>query len=101
MYGPLHRVVRWLKLALACLALAGAIMPAHALPRTQAAVVAVQQQGSERQRAAADTAPEYLQAAALGSPWRAVHAPCAGGVREALAPSPPRRLFLVHRALLR
>jgi hypothetical protein len=102
MHGSLHRVVRWLRLALACLVLAGAAMPAHALPNARAAaVVALQQRGPVKQRAVADTPREHLPPAPVGNAWLAGPAPFAGRVREALEPSPSRRLFLIHRALLR
>jgi hypothetical protein len=99
MPGSLHRVIRWLRLALACLTVAGARAPAHALPGTEPVVAVL----------AARRAPEFhtaVRAVASVRPGsqgfaRPTHrASFPGRVREAHAPSPPRRLFLAQHALL-
>lgn len=100
MSGPFHHLARWLRLALACLALVGASASAHTLP-TAAAVVSVQveRHAPERPRlvlqAPARLEHEVPEGAGFASRPRST-----GGIREARAPGPPRRLFLTHRALL-
>ncbi|OJT18336.1 hypothetical protein BO221_40320 [Archangium sp. Cb G35] len=93
-------MARWLRLALACLALAGASASAHT-PSAATAVVAVLVERSESER------PQVVARAPVhggqeGSEGvRRMSRPLSiGGVREARAPGPPRRLFLTHRALL-
>jgi hypothetical protein len=102
MLGSLHHVVRWLRLALACLVLAGAgaSMPASALPNAQAAVVVVQQGVPGRYRAAAHTVPKHQPALTVGRMFSPAPTSFAGRVREAEPPRPPQRLFIAHRALL-
>ncbi|HZI05682.1 MAG TPA: hypothetical protein VEZ71_16755 [Archangium sp.] len=101
MSGPPHHMTRWLRLALACLALLGASASAHALP-TAAAVVAVWVERHEpgkpctEAQAPVHRGKEASEGARLVSP-----PPSTGGIREVRAPGPPRRLFLTHRALLR
>jgi hypothetical protein len=101
MSGPLHHMARWLRLALACLALVGASASAHTLP-TAAAVVSVQVERHvpERPRLVAQ-APVHLGHEVPEGARFASRPPSTGGIREARAPGPPRRLFLTHRALLR
>ena len=99
MPGSLHRIIRWLRLALACLTVAGASAPAHALPSTEPVVAVL----------AARRAPESYTAVRAVASVRPVsqgftrltrRASFPGRVREAHAPRPPRRLFLAHHALL-
>jgi hypothetical protein len=100
MSGPLHHMARWLRLAMACLALVGASASAHA-PPAAAAVVAVwvERHAPERPltvaRAPVQRGQESLEGVRL-----AARPPSPGGIREARAPGPPHRLFLTHRALL-
>ncbi|WP_375771471.1 hypothetical protein NR798_11375 [Archangium gephyra] len=100
MSGPLHHMTRWLRLALACLALLGASASAQALP-TAAAVVSVwvERHEPERPRTVAQ-APVHRGHESSQEVRRVSRPPFAGGIREARAPGPPRRLFLTHRALL-
>lgn len=100
MSGPPHHLARWLRLALACLALVGASASAHTLP-TAAAVVAVwvDRHEPERPRTMAQ-APVYLGQEISEGVRLASHPPSTGAIREARAPGPPRRLFITHRALL-
>src|SRR5687767_8492945 len=101
MPGSLHRIIRWLRLALACLTVAGASAPtlAHALPSTEPVVaVLVARRAPEQHPAVRAVAP--VRPASQGIARFQQRASCTGRVREAHAPSPPRRLFLAHRALL-
>ncbi len=98
MLGSLHRVARWLRLALACLALAGAGVPAHALPELRAVVtVSAERETAAKPRPAARVSASRVVARRVERPGRT---PFAGRSREARPPGPPRRLFLTHRALL-
>ncbi|WNG55530.1 hypothetical protein F0U59_12625 [Archangium gephyra] len=100
MSGPLHHMARWLRLALACLALVGASASAHT-PSAATAVVAVlvERHEPERPHAVARAAVHRGQEDSKGV--RRMSRPRSiGGIREARAPGPPRRLFLTHRALL-
>lgn len=100
MSGPLHHLARWLRLALACLALVGASASAHTLP-TVAAVVAVLVERHEPERPLqVARAPVQRGQEPLEGVRRASRPPAPGGLREARVPGPPRRLFLTHRALL-
>lgn len=94
MHRPSHRLLRWLRLVMACLALAVSGLPAQALPRAEAPVVAVlalqAPRATERLRC---PPPERLEPS--GPP------DASGPVAGVSAPAPSRRLFLVHRALLR
>lgn len=101
MSGTLHRAARWLRLVLAFLTVAGASVPAHALTTTGAAVVVqVERYAPARQHPLAE-APVSLRRVATASPRPPSHTAFTGHrIREARTPAPPRRLFLVHRALL-
>jgi hypothetical protein len=100
MPGPLHRVARWLRLVLAFLTVAGASAPAHALPSAGAAVVVqVERYEPARQFPAAE-ASVAIGHTATTLPRVHSREVFTGSVREARSPAPPRRLFLVHRALL-
>ncbi|HZI14738.1 MAG TPA: hypothetical protein VE153_30500 [Myxococcus sp.] len=96
MHRPSHRLLRWLRLVMACLALALSGTPAHALPRAEAPVAAAVLAG----RPAAQAPHPVL---CPGPERLAPAAPPAhpGPVAGPGAPAPARRLFLVHRALLR
>ena len=93
-------MARWLRLAMACLALLGASASAHTLP-TAAAVVSVQveRHAPERPRLVAPAPVRLGQENSEGVRF-ASRPPSTGSIREARAPGPPRRLFLTHRALL-
>ena len=94
-------MARWLRLALACLALVGASASAHA-PPTAAAVVSVwvERNEPERPRLVAQ-APVYLGQETSERARPASPPSSTGGIyHEARAPGPPRRLFIAHRALL-
>lgn len=101
MSGPLHRAARWLRLVLAFLTVAGASVPAHALQTTEAAaVVQVERYEPATQRPVA-AAPVFLRRAAMARPKEPSRPTYTGRrIHEARTPAPPRRLFLVHRALL-
>ncbi len=100
MSGPLHHMARWLRLAMACLTLLGASASAHTLPAAAAVVaVWVERHEPEKPRTVAQAPVRLGQEASEGV--RLVPGPpSTGGIREARAPGPPRRLFLTHRALL-
>jgi hypothetical protein len=101
MPGHPHPILRWLKLVVACVALAlGSSSPAQTLPEADTVVSILER------RAPAARRVESL-AAVRGSGWveagsARVHAraPFVGRVPEVRLPGPPRRLFLAHRALL-
>jgi hypothetical protein len=101
MSGPLHRAARWLRLVLAFLTVAGASAPAHALPAAEGAVaVWVERYEPAAQRPVAG-APVSLRRVAVAPPKVPSRTVFTGRrLREARTPAPPRRLFLVHRALL-
>ncbi|HYO65699.1 MAG TPA: hypothetical protein VEU33_06415 [Archangium sp.] len=100
MPDPLHHMARWLRLALACLALVGASASAHTLPTAAAVVsVLVERQEPERPHAVV-RAPVHRRQEASEAVRRIPRPPSTSGIREARAPGPPRRLFLTHRALL-
>jgi hypothetical protein len=101
MSGPFHHMARWLRLALACLALVGASASAHTLPTTAAVVsVQVERHAPERPRLEAQ-APVHLGHEVPEGARFVSRPPVTASIREARAPGPPRRLFLTHRALLR
>lgn len=101
MSGPLHRAARWLRLVLAFLSVAGASVPAHALqPSGTAVVVQIERYEPSTQRAVA-VAPVSLRRVAVAPPKVPSRTAFTGRrISEARTPAPPRRLFLVHRALL-
>lgn len=100
MSGLPHHMARWLRLALACLALFGASASAHTLPTAAAVVSAqVERHEPERPRLVAQ-APVYLGQKTSEGERPASRPPSTGRIREARAPGPPRRLFIEHRALL-
>jgi hypothetical protein len=101
MSGPLHRAARWLRLVLAFLTVAGASASAHALPAAEGAAAAwVERYEPTTQRPVARP-PESLRREATARP-KVPSRPAFTGrrIHEARTPAPPRRLFLVHRALL-
>ncbi|MFE8596042.1 hypothetical protein AB8V91_03645 [Archangium violaceum] len=100
MSGPLHHMARWLRLALACLALVGASASAHTPPAATAVVaVLVERSESERPHVVARAPVQGGQERSEGV--RRMSRPLStGSIREARTPEPPRRLFLTHRALL-
>ncbi len=96
MHRPPHRLLRWLRLVMACLALALTGTPAHALPRAEAPVAAAVL------RAGRPEAQAPRPANRCPPPARPVLAgPSPGPVAGPGPAAPARRLFLVHRALLR
>ena len=100
MRGFPHHIARWLRLALACLTVLGASLPAHAHPASEAAVaVWVESHESARRRPAGE-ASVRLEHPAAGFPGAAARVAFPGSIREARTAAPPRRLFLLHRALL-
>jgi hypothetical protein len=100
MLGHLHHVARCLRLALACLVLAGASVSAHALPSAEAAVaVSIDRRVPAAQHRSIEV-PARVRAAPPGGFGALERVGLASSAREAHAPSPPRRLFLLHRALL-
>ncbi|REG34141.1 hypothetical protein ATI61_10322 [Archangium gephyra] len=94
-------MARWMRLALACLALVGASASAHTLP-TAAAVVSVLVERHEPERPRAEVRAPVHREHESPRPVRLDSHPrsATDGIREARAPGPPRRLFLTHRALL-
>lgn len=100
MSGHVHRVTRWLRLALTSLALALGAVPAHALPAARAEVtLSVERHDASEQRAAPE-AP--VHSPAVAGRFHPVHArvEAPDRVLETRPPGPPRRLFIAHRALL-
>lgn len=90
-----------LRLGLACLTLAASGTPAYALPSADPIVaVSVEQRAPATRCRAIDPVVQAEQAAA-GEALFPARAWRPGRIREARSPSPPRRLFLAHRALLR
>jgi hypothetical protein len=101
MFGPVQRLVRWLRLVLACLMVAGAGATAHALPPARAAVTAVLVEAREptRHLTATETAVYVGQVVAGGARLLSRTSSTSHG----LEPPPqgsPHRLFILHRALL-
>ncbi|PTL79145.1 hypothetical protein [Vitiosangium sp. GDMCC 1.1324] len=100
MPGPLHRIARWLRLVLAFLTVAGASVPAHALAATEAAVPTwVERYEPARQRPAVE-APVSIGCETPARPRVHPRPAFTSRIREASTAPPPRRLFLLHRALL-
>jgi hypothetical protein len=100
MLRPPHLVLRWLRLAMACLALAVGGTPAQARPGPEAPVaVLVDRSAPAESRPGAERSVHVAPLHIKEGPARAV-APLASAGRGA-EPGPPRRLFLLHRALLR
>ncbi len=98
MHGRSHYIARWLRLMLACLALVGSFAPAHATPDANpVAAVSVLRRESARPRPAVAPAGRFAPTGE-GSWGPRLH--LVGRVPEVLLPGPPRRLFIVHRALL-
>ncbi|XXF79054.1 hypothetical protein P2318_04685 [Myxococcaceae bacterium GXIMD 01537] len=101
MSGPLLRFARWLRLLLACLALAGSGTPAHALPDTRAVVTAsLTRRAPDAPREAASFEEVPAPATVRGA-WVEARGALANPRPPERAPGPPRRLFIAHRALLR
>lgn len=103
----LHRAAIWIRLGLVCAVLFGAGAPAPAFAYVEAAVVAAAEARPlaapaaptaprDDERASAETAHEEATVARAHAPAVAP----AAGAREARAPGPPRRIFLIHCALL-
>ncbi|MBN1208639.1 MAG: hypothetical protein JXB05_27510 [Myxococcaceae bacterium] len=103
MPGPLHphRIARWLRLGLASLALALGAVPAHAQPASPAvATLSVERRESARQLTAADTAVHSRRAVGRATKRSHARPSSVSNVPEPHPPGPPRRLFILHRALL-
>jgi hypothetical protein len=98
--APLRRVARFVRLALVCLALVWSSAPAAATPITDAiALVALDCAAAAegaRPTARSDRAERAPEPAACISAGE----PVTGRIGAARALSPPRRLYLEHRALL-
>jgi hypothetical protein len=101
MFARPHTLARWMRLMLACLALFAGGTSARAMVPEVAAVVAV---SAQRHAPEHPLSTGVFVRGARGSaegvrlPARASFT---GRVPEVHPPGPPRRLFLVHRALLR
>lgn len=101
MPAPLRHVLRILRLTLVCLALVWSSAPAAAAPVTDTiALIALVASGRDA-AAERDTpvdgvtrTPEPVASASDGEP-------SPGPITATRTPSPPRRLYLEHRALLR
>jgi hypothetical protein len=100
MRGLPHHIARWLRLALACLTVLGASLPAHAHPASEAAVVVWVERHESARRRPAEASSVRLEHPAAGCPGAPARVAFPGSIREARAEEPPRRLFLLHRALL-
>lgn len=103
MSGSLHRIALWLRLTLVCLVLTGISAPAPAMGYREA-VVAIAGAASRElapQRALPAPAPAValLEAEVKAAPvsWPA---PIVNAVAASISPLPPRRIFLLNRALL-
>jgi hypothetical protein len=101
MMGPLHRLARLVRLGLACLVLTAAVSPAQAMPvRPLALAMLVARPLPSPQAVEVRAHVQSVQAPAerLQAPVPAEAGARPPGERTA---GPPRRLFLLHRALLR
>jgi hypothetical protein len=101
MSGPVQRLVRWLRLVLAFLMVAGAGATAHALPPAQAAVTAVlvESRGPTEHRTAIERAVHVGQVEEGDARLLSWSVSTGHGLEPPPAGS-PHRLFLLHRALL-
>jgi hypothetical protein len=100
MLGHLHRVARWLRLALACLVLAGSGASAYVPPSAEAPVAVLVERRAPTTQRGTVAAPAHVQADIRGGSGVLERVWLESSLRESHAPSPPRRLFLLHRALL-
>lgn len=101
MSGPLHRAARWLRLVLAFLTVAGASVPAHALRAPEAVVTLQVERYAPSTRRPLAQAPVPVRREASVLPREPSRTAFSGRrIPEARTPAPPRRLFLMHRALL-
>jgi hypothetical protein len=105
MSGSLHRVALWLRLTLVCLVLTGISAPAPATGYREAVVAIAGATSRELAKPPAAPAPAPAPALALVAAGVKVApaswpAPIAGPVAASISPLPPRRLFLLNRALL-
>lgn len=102
MFRASHPLLRWLRLAMACLALAAGATPAHAQPGPEAPVAALVVQVAPARPHAREERGVHVAPIKVVAPSEAGRPPESAG---RLAPSgpqgPSRRLFLLHRALLR
>ena len=103
MSGRLHRVALWLRLTLVCLVLTGVSAPAPVMGYREAvvAIASAASRGPEKQHAAPAPAPAVVFFAAdvkvAPESWPA---PIVARVAASISPLPPRRIFLLNRALL-
>jgi hypothetical protein len=100
MLARLHRVALWLRLAVVCLVLTGISAPAPSVGYREAVVAIAQAREPARQIAAPAPSVDVAKAIATAAPASSWAAPIAVHVAAALSPLPPRRLFLLNRALL-
>lgn len=105
MRGRLQRATRWLRLALASLAVATGAVPAHAqVQAAPTADVALVVSPSAAEQRSVSPASARLSQRAVSAPTRFVppRVPRVRiGVPEPPAPARLAKLFLTHRALLR
>ncbi len=105
MSRSLHRVVLWLRLTLVCLILTGVSAPAPATGYREAVMAIAGATSRESAKPRAEPAPALalsvarveagVTAAAVSWP-----APIVNAVAASISPLPPRRIFLLNRALL-
>lgn len=105
MSGRLHRVALWLRLTLVCLVLTGVSAPAPTMGYREAvvAIASATSREPERRHAAPAPAPGVvLSTAGVKVAPAPVTMPAQNAGRSAasLSPLPPRRIFLLNRALL-
>jgi hypothetical protein len=106
MSGSLHRVALWLRLTLVCLVLTGVSAPAPAMGYREAVVAiagATSRELAPPQQALPAPAPARSAAlleAGLKARPVAWPAPIVNAVAASISPLPPRRIFLLNRALL-
>ena len=105
MSGRLHRVALWLRLTLVCLVLTGVSAPTPTMGYREAvvAIAGATSRGPEKQRPSPAPAPAVVVFAAdvkvapAPTSWPA---PSVDRVAASISPLPPRRIFLLNRALL-
>jgi hypothetical protein len=97
--APLRRIARFVRLALVCLALVWSSAPAAATPITDVVALVTVSREAAAEYAVAEPSDRGARAPESAARLSAAE-PFTGRITESRAPSPPRRLYLDHRALL-